>query len=210
MAGAVWIIRDEHSRYGAVLSLIRSLLNEPGADEDSVDTGLIALALDYVAEFVATFHHPKEDRYLFRLVRARAPETGAVIDALAAEHLQGDRKLTALRVRLEALQRRPSPERFARFKADALAYVDFETMHAMKESRELLPVAERVLTADDRVELDAAFASNDDPAFGSEPKQRFERMLSALANRAPAPYGLASPAADRPTFAKVGARWPEA
>jgi hemerythrin-like domain-containing protein len=201
MARATWIIRDEHAHYGAVLSLVRGLLTDPGADERSIDTGLLALALDYVAEFVATFHHPKEDRYLFRLLRERAPEMGAVIDALAAEHQLGDRKLTALRVRLEALQRRPSADRFARFKADALAYIDFETNHAVREAREVLPVAERVLSAGDWLEIDGAFADNDDPAFGARPRQRFERMLSALANRAAAPNGLAAPAT-------IIARWP--
>jgi hemerythrin-like domain-containing protein len=201
MARAIWIIKDEHARYGAVLSLVRGLLTDPAADERSIDTGLMALALDYVAEFVATFHHPKEDRYLFRLLRERAPETSASIDALSAQHQLGDRKLTSLRVRLEALQRRPSAERFHRFKADALAYIDFETMHATRESRELLPIAERVLTAADWAEIDAAFAANDDPAFGDRPRQRFERMLSALANRAPSPYGLG-------VSATITARWP--
>jgi hemerythrin-like domain-containing protein len=201
MARATWIIRDEHAHYGSVLGLVRGLLTDPAADERSIDTGLLALALDYVAEFVATFHHPKEDRYLFRLLRERAPDMAGVIDALAAEHQLGDRKLTALRVRLEALQRRPSAKRFLRFKADALAYIDFETKHAMRETRELLPVAERVLSAADWAVIDAAFADNDDPAFGARPRQRFDRMLSAIANRAASPYGLAAPAT-------ITARWP--
>ena len=202
MAAALWVIRDEHARYGAVLSLVRGLLSGREIDFRTLDTELVALALDYVAEFIATFHHPKEDRFLFRRVRERAPESAALVESLEREHVEGDRKLTALRVRLEALQLRPSAELFDRFRRDALNYLDFETNHALRESRELLPIAQRALTAADWDEIDAAFAGNDDPAFGARPQQRFERMLSAIANRAPAPLGL-GPAAS------IGARWPQ-
>lgn len=201
MSAALWVIRDEHARYGSVLSLVRGLLADAGGDPAALDAGLIALALDYVAEFVATFHHPKEDRFLFRLVRMRAPEAAALVEALERDHVEGDRRLTALRVRLEALQRRPTPELFGRFKSDAMAYLDFETGHALRESRELLPIAQGALTAEDWAEVDAAFADNDDPAFGARPQQRFDRMLSAIVNRAPAPHGLGP----TPT---IGARWP--
>lgn len=203
MARALWIIRDEHHRYGAVLDLVRHLLCAQGASERTIDIGLLILAFDYVAEFIATYHHPKEDKYLFPLTCLRAPEAATILDELARQHIEGDRMLTALRVRLEGLEHRPSADGFARFKRDAMAYIDFEGRHAMKETSEVLPIAERALTAADWAEIDAAFENNDDPVFGKSPRQKFERMISALANRAPAPFGYAS--ASTPV---TGARWP--
>lgn len=203
MARALWIIRDEHHRYGAVLDLVRHMLGASGASIRAVDIGLLTLAFDYLAEFIGAFHHPKEEKYLFRLTRLRSPEAAAILDELARQHVAGDRMLTALRVRLEGLEHRPSAEGFDRFKRDALAYIDFEGRHAMKETSELLPIAERTLTAADWAEIDAAFESNDDPVFGKVPRQKFDRMISALANRAPAPFGYAS--ASTPI---TGARWP--
>ena len=201
---AVWIIRDEHRRYGAVLGMVRQLICTPDAGPATVDLALIGLALDYVAEFVGKFHHPKEDRFLFRLVRARTSGTDAILNELEEQHVRGEHKLTEIRVMLEAMQREPTLERFARFKADVLSYIDFETAHAMLESRNLLPIAERVLTSDDWAEIDTAFLNNDDPVFGTAPREKFEHLLQEIANRAPAPHGYGS----SPGTAITGARWP--
>ena len=70
MSKAVWIIRDEHRRYGAVLNMVRNLLKQAGAAGEGVDGELVESAFDYVEEFIDTFHHPKEDAYLFRPGRA--------------------------------------------------------------------------------------------------------------------------------------------
>lgn len=201
---AVWIIRDEHRRHGAVLGLIRQLLNAPDANQHSVDFDLIGLALDYVADFVAIFHHAKEDQFLFRLLCQRTSAADAIVNELEEQHVRGERKRTELRILLGALQRQPTPERFARFKADALAYVEFETAHALLESRNLLPIAEQMLTDADWVKIDAAFQSNEDPLFGAVPRQKFDRLLKEITSRTTAPQGYETPV-DR---AITGARWP--
>lgn len=201
---AVWIIRDEHRRYGAVLGMVRQLLSTLGAGPTTVDLGLIGLAFDYVADFVGNFHHPKEDEYLFRKVRARTSGADAILNELEEQHVRGEHKLTEIRAMLQTLQREPTLERFAKFKAAVLSYIDFETAHAMLESRNLLPIAERVLTSADWAEIDAAFLDNDDPVFGAAPRRKFERLLQEIANRAPAPHGYGP----EPGTAITGARWP--
>lgn len=201
---AVWIIRDEHRRYGAVLGMVRQLICTPGAGPANVDLGLIGLALDYVAEFVGKFHHPKEDRYLFRLVRTRTSGADAILNELEEQHVRGEHKLREIGAMLETLQREPTLDHFARFRDDVLSYIEFETAHAMLESRNLLPIAERVLTSEDWAEIDAAFLNNDDPVFGTAPREKFEHLLQEIANRAPAPHGYGP----NPGTAITGARWP--
>ena len=76
------------------------------------------------------------------------------------------------------------------------AYIDFATRHAMKENNELIPIAERVLTYEDWAAVDAAFETNDDPAFGAAPQARFANLLRELERQALAPP---VPRDDRPS-----------
>ena len=54
-------------------------------------------------------------------------------------------------------------ERRERFEAAFAKYIDFYLEHMRIEETQILPLAERVLTADDWSELDAAFLANRDP-----------------------------------------------
>jgi len=189
MSKAVWIIRDEHQRYGAVLNLVRNLITRADAGPATIDVDLLDLAFDYIVDFIDTYHHPKEDDYLFRLVRRRSSEADAIIAELEGEHGDGERKISALRLLLDRLRQDRTDKHFIAFKAAALDYIDFEAQHAMKENDRLLPIAERVLTPADWSEIEAAFADNDDPAFGDRPRAKFAAMMAQIVRRAPAPYG---------------------
>jgi hemerythrin-like domain-containing protein len=43
----------------------------------------------YIDAFPERFHHPKEDRYLFRLLRMRHPAAVKLIERLETEHRAG-------------------------------------------------------------------------------------------------------------------------
>jgi hypothetical protein len=58
-----------------------------------------------------------------------------------------------------------------------------------KEERELLPLAERHLTAADWKEIDDAFAANEDPIAGMHERD-FEKLFTRIVNLAPEPVGL--------------------
>lgn len=58
------------------------------------------------------------------------------------------------------------------------------------EETDVLPVAQRVLDAADRAELDAAFAVNRDPLTGHEPGQDYRELFQLILNRLPPPLGL--------------------
>ena len=69
-------------------------------------------------------------------------------------------------------------------------YIDFYLAHMALEERELLPLAERVLTKDDWEELDAAFRRNRDPLTGHAPEADYEALFSRITRQVPAPWGL--------------------
>ncbi len=62
-----------------------------------------------------------------------------------------------------------------------------------KEEREIMPLAARVLTAQDWTEIEAAFASNRDPLAGVSPETDYERLFRRIVNITPAPLGLGPP-----------------
>jgi hemerythrin-like domain-containing protein len=76
------------------------------------------------------------------------------------------------------------------FEAAAQRYVDFYFEHMTLEEKQVLPLAERVLTAEDWAELDAAFAANRDPLTGHEPEDEYRALFSRIVNALPAPLGL--------------------
>ena len=189
MSKAIWIIREEHQRYGSVLNLVRNLLRDAGEVHETLDPELLERAFDYVEEFIDQYHHPKEDDFLFRAVRRRSRAANAIVEELEAQHVEGARLLAELRAALSAWSETGSDVDFRVFRDLAMAYIDFETRHAMKENDELIPIAEEALTNDDWAAIDAAFENNEDPAFGARPQAKFRDMLAEIARRAPAPYG---------------------
>ena len=189
MAKALWIIRDEHARIAAVLSCLRGMLANMETLEGKPDFDLLHAMLDYMDSFVNTFHHPKEDRYLFKALHRRHPEAGAIIDELQKQHVQGAENLDGVRAALKAYER-DGKAAFDAFRKKALHYVEFEKNHALTEEEKIFPLAEKHLTDEDWAELDAVFTAHNDPLFGDELKKEFEKLTIEIANRAPAPHGL--------------------
>ena len=69
--------------------------------------------------------------------------------------------------------------------------------HKAPEERELLPLAEKVLTDADWNELDAAFRTNRDPLTGEPPDAQYQSLFTRIVNALPAPIGL-GPASPEP------------
>ena len=65
------------------------------------------------------------------------------------------------------------------FEQAAQQYADFYLQHMSMEEKQVLPLAERVLLAQDWVELDAAFIANRDPLTGHEPEDDYRALFMA-------------------------------
>ena len=81
------------------------------------------------------------------------------------------------------------PRRTA-FEHAVQGYVDFYLRHMALEESDVLPAAQRVLTAADWELIDAAFAANRDPLTGHAPEDLYRPLFSRIVNRAPSPVGL--------------------
>jgi hemerythrin-like domain-containing protein len=187
-ARALDIIRTEHRSLAAVLHVLQYLAGEIRGRGAAPDYGLLRLMVDYIDSFHQRFHHPKEDDFLFRAIRVRTREGDTLLADLEAQHAEGDGWLQNLREAVNRLQASAGGST-AEFARAADLYADFHWKHMRQEEEQVMPLAERVLTAGDWQEIDAAFTSNDDPMFGQAPRQEYAALLKLILSQAPPPGG---------------------
>lgn len=183
------VIKSEHQALAAMLQSLSMLVSLARRNNDLPDFGVIRSMIFYLDEFPERLHHPKESDLLFPLVRMRVPELAALLDRLDRDHAQGEIAIRDLEHALLSFEVLGEPRRTAfeqaleRFTA---SYLD----HMRLEESVVLPAAERVLTTQDWVMLDSAFASNRDPLTGQEPEQIYRPLFQRILMNAPAPVGL--------------------
>lgn len=190
------IIRREHEALAAMLRSIPLLVSQRGDRAATPDFSLLRAMLFYVDEFPEKRHHHKESALLFPKLRARTPLHRDLLDQLDQDHARGEMRIRELEHALLAYEV-VGESRRVEFEDKLARYVDFYLSHMAKEEREILPLAERLLTADDWADLDAAFAANRDPFAGFEPEADYTALFSRIVGQVPAPIGLGPPQAQR-------------
>lgn len=186
---AVRIIKEEHTAIAAVLYSLQHVVRRIGEGE-APNFRLLHAILDYIVEYPERWHHPKEDRFLFRILRERSADAAPIIDGLEAEHRSGAQLINDLTQTLVRYEQRGEKELPA-FRDAVEAYADFHWKHMSKEEDVLLPLAEKALTESDWDTIAEAFRENDNPLFGLKPKEQSEALFQRILNLAPAPLGLA-------------------
>lgn len=188
MQRALVIIKEEHRALAAVMHGLAYLMAEIGQNRVQPDFRLLRAMLDYVEGFPDRLHHPKEDAYLFRALRRRAPQAAEMLDRLEAEHRQGPEDTATLQRLLDGFEQ--NADGFAAFAAAVNECVDSTFRHMAAEEGKVLPLAMQVLTAEDWVEINEAFAANNDPMIGMEAQREFRDLFSRILALAPAPIGF--------------------
>lgn len=191
MHRALLVIRDEHRSLSAVLHALRHVTAAYATHGARPDFRLLWAMIAYIEQFPERLHHPKEDGYLYRLLRIRAPEAKATLDALSAEHAEGAGRIAGLHQALAHLEAGLIAARdFAAFVRD---YADFHWRHMRVEEDVVLPLAERSLHGPDWIEINEAFDANNDPLNGADEKTPLDALYSRIVAMTPAPYGLGEP-----------------
>jgi hemerythrin-like domain-containing protein len=145
----------------------------------------------YIDSFPERFHHPKEDQYLYRLLRMRHPEAAPLLDRLKTEHRVGAEKIRTLEQALARYQQGGRAE-FASFLAAVESYATFHWEHMRAEEQEALPMAEKYLSVADWEAIDDAFLGHSDPMLGTDTRTEFDKLFTRIVNLAPPPIGLGS------------------
>lgn len=184
------IIRDEHSSLAAMLQSMRMMVERGPGDDPRNFFDVMRAMLFYIDEFPERRHHPKESQLLFPRVAKAAPEVGLAIARLDRDHEYTERAVRDVQLLLLAWELLGESRR-QQFTTEFTRYVNLYLEHMRLEEAEVLPAAERALTAADWDALDAEFEKNCDPLTGKyQPDPVYEALFSRIVRQAPAPIGL--------------------
>ena len=163
MAEAITILLREHANMVKVLAVLEAEL-EVFRETGKLDLDLLFTIIDYIETFPDTYHHPKEERYVFDVLAERDPEARPLIDELRGQHKDGLRMIADLRAAVESLSMELPMDK-AEFQRLVANYVAFVYEHMRKEEMQLFPMAEKSLRPADWEAVDREFAENRDPIF---------------------------------------------
>lgn len=186
---AIRIIRDEHRSLAAVLHGMLFLVHGIRDRGAKPNFEVFGAMIYYIDGFPERFHHPKEDRYLFRVLRIRHPEAKPLLDRLEGEHWSGAHKIRTLEQALVRFQHGGASE-FPAFAKAVEDYASFHWQHMRAEEDEILPLAEKYLTAADWDAIDTAFLGHADPMLGAEVDTEYRALFTRIVNLAPPPIGV--------------------
>jgi hemerythrin-like domain-containing protein len=183
------IIHDEHRSLAAVLHGMLYLVHAIRDRGARPDFNVLGAMIYFIDAFPERFHHPKEDRYLFELLRSRHPDAIPLIERLKGEHQAGAEMIRSLEQAMARYQQGGAKE-FPQFLAAVDAYGEFHWQHMKIEENEVMPLARKYLTPDDWEVIDAAFLGHTDPLLGIEVGAGFAGLFSRIVMLAPPPIGV--------------------
>jgi nucleotide-binding universal stress UspA family protein/hemerythrin-like domain-containing protein len=182
---ALAILRDEHRSLAAVIHGLEYLVREARDAQEPASIPLLRAMVHYVRAFPEKLHHPKEDAYLFPLLRARTSEYDDTLDTLDAQHHTGSALVDALDAAVsayEADRESALPELTRAVGRFASAQMD----HMMLEAKVVIPAARQHLTEQDWTLIANAMRDNGDPRFCVDADEEYRHLFARILNLAPA------------------------
>lgn len=186
------IIKEEHRALAAVIHGLSYLVAEEEKGRMTPNFPLFRAIIHYITEFPDRLHHPKEEHYLFKAVRARSDTAEPILAQLEADHARQAAELKELEAALDAFERDGAPS-FAAFADSARHYAESSFRHMAAEEGVLIPLALRVLTPEDWQAIDSAFQANNDPMAGDRGQDEFRALFTRIMDLAPPPLGFGDP-----------------
>ena len=185
---ALRIVRAEHRSLAAVLDGMIYLVHQLRDRAAKPDFDLLGAMIYYFDAVPERFHHPKEDEYLFHRLRLRHLDAVPLLERLRSEHRAGAERIRTLALALTRYQH-GGPAEFSNFMTAVEAYASFQWKHMATEEREVLPLAEKYLTAPDWKVIDAAFLGHTDPMLGAQAGTGYKALFDRIFKLAPPPIG---------------------
>ena len=152
---------------------------------------LLRAMLHYLVAFPEKLHHPKEDAYLFRKLRARTQRVRRDARRTRTPARRGTRARRRSWHGASTPTRRIPSGGLTRFAAAVERFSTSQMQHMALEAKVDHPRRARThLTAEDWAEIGAAFASNGDPRFSVDNDEEFRQLFARIINLAQAQVAL--------------------
>lgn len=175
---AIDIIRDEHRSLAAVLHAWLHLVAKADADGRRPDTEVMHAMLHYLRNFPLALHHPKEEKYLFAVLRQRTSHFDAELRELERQHQHDHQLIGELAAAVERLA--CGELSIADLKALVGSYALFVWEHMGREEGLIIPAAQRYLTVADWEAVNAAFMKSRDPGFGGDAAAEYRGLFARI------------------------------
>ncbi|HEX8989335.1 MAG TPA: hemerythrin domain-containing protein [Rhodocyclaceae bacterium] len=186
---ALTVLHDEHRSFAAMLHGLKYLLREMREKKQPPDFKLLWAMIYYLEAFPERIHHPKEDDYLFAMLRNRTREADATLDELTRQHASGAKAVRELEHALGQYEA-GKPGGFDLFAKALEKFSDDTWEHVSVEEKVIIPLAKEYLTPEDWVEIAEAFGDGGDSRFGTQLEDEFRELFSRIVNLAPPPIGV--------------------
>ncbi len=173
MSKVVRALRREHADIARLLDALErelDIFDQGGTPDYDIVQGVI----DYCLAYPDLYHHPKEDLVLERL-RQRDPEAAAAIGELQPEHEALAELTRRFADAVDSVLKEAEVSREAVHEL-AREFLDFYRRHIAMEEGQFFPAALKALSEQDWQEIEAQLGEREDPLFGGQPDQRFERL----------------------------------
>ena len=181
MASATDIIFAQHRDIAQVLKALEAIIDGPLEQRRSDDMAQLFDICHYLRVFPDKLHHPDEDRYVFGPLRAAAPEHAHLLDDIEREHGRCEALTTRLHELLQAFEKGDATANALR---DAVRqYLTFQFEHMRKEERDVLPLVDELLDADQHAAAASAFSQHADPLFSANLRSGFEALRRRIESR---------------------------
>lgn len=171
-------LRQDHQNMALMLNLLEKEANLIYADGDP-DFELLADIMHYMTVYPDAVHHPKEDR-LYAELKVVRPDLSAGFERISVDHRHIAELSVSLRDEISSINSGTFIRRNT-VVANALRYVNTLRGHMQWEELDLFRRVEEMIREGHKL-IDAANFSQDldDPVFGPEVKQNFERLLDNI------------------------------
>lgn len=181
---AITRIKTEHRALARIIQAMQAWVVRAREKGASMEPGLFDAMLRYVEEVPDRLHHPREDETLLPAVAALA--AGRKIAAeLDEEHGRSGEMLAQVRAAFLAMTR-GAPNALNRLSSAVDEFAEFYWAHMRKEEDELLPIAVEALSPAQWEKIDAEFAGNEDPLFGSL-RENYRQLYEHIVELTPEP-----------------------
>lgn len=181
MPNPVQAWREEHRYFKRMLDLLRREM-DVFATGDTPNYPLMLDILEYLRDWADQFHHPREDEVFRRLVRI-CPDRELPVARLRQEHRVIAHAGETLRRLLEEAAADAMVPR-AEIEVASATYLVYYGNHIETEEEDLIPLAERMLSADDWAAAKAAAPATADPLRDAQQGARFGELRRRIAAEA--------------------------
>ena len=178
MPNPVLAWREEHRYFTRLLELLRREM-DVFATGETPDYGLMLDILAYLRDWADQYHHPREDEVFRRLVRIR-PDRELPMARLRQEHRVIEHAGETLRQLLEEAAADAMVSR-AEIEVAAASYLVYYGNHIQTEEEDLIPLAERLLSAEDWAAAKAAAPAAANPLRDAQQGARFAELRRRIA-----------------------------